>query len=113
LAGHGGVGSRRSVMQSRKSGTVGPGEARDHSFFGTMSGRMVRQVPNGLMEPKLRNQISTGSAHVGNLTGVCRVGEHNLGLAVLRKTVGPETPSIALRFGGYSWDFIISFLGNM
>ena len=113
LAGHGGAGSRRSMMQSRKSGTVGPGEARNHSFFGTMSGRMVRQVPNWLTEPKLRNQISAGSAHVENLTGVCRVGEHNLGLAVLRKTVGLETPSIALKSGGHSWEFINSFLRNM
>ena len=113
LAGHGGVGSRRPMMQSRKSVTVGPGKARNHSFFGTMSGRMVRQVPNRLTEPKLRNQISAGSAHAGNITGVCRVDEHNLGLAMLRKTVGLETPSIASKFGGHSWNFINSFLVNM
>lgn len=112
LAGHGGTGSRRSMMQSRKSSTVGPGEARNHSFFGTMAGRMVRQVPNRLTEPKLRNQISAGSAHAGNIMGVCRVDEHNLGLAMLRKTVGLDTPYIALKFGGYSWDFINSILGN-
>jgi hypothetical protein len=101
LAGHGGVGSRRSMMQSRKSGTVGPGKARNHSFFGTMSGRMVWQVPNRLTEPKLRYQISAGSAHTANVTGACRVGEPNLGLAVLRRTVGLETPCIALKFGGF------------
>ncbi len=113
LAGNGGVGSRRSMMQSRKSVTVGPGETRNHSFFGTMTGRMIRQVPNRLTEPKLRNQISAGSAHTANLTGVCRVGEPNLGLAVQRKNGGMGTPSIVLKFGGYSWDFINSFLGNM
>jgi hypothetical protein len=113
LAGHGGVGSGRSMMQSRKIGTVGPGKARNHSFFGTMSGRMVRQVPNRLTEPKLRNQISAGSAHARNITGVCRVDEHNLGLAMLRKTVGMGTSSIVLKFGGYSRDCIDSFLENM
>jgi hypothetical protein len=77
-----------------------------------MAGRMVRQVPNRLTEPKLRNQISAGSAHAGNIMGVCRVDEHNLGLAMLRKTVGLDTPYIALKFGGYSWDFINSILGN-
>lgn len=88
LAGHGGVGFLRSMMQSRKSGAVGPSEARNHSFFGTTSGRMVRQVPNRLTEPKLRNQISAGSAHGRNLMSACRVGENNLGLAMLQKTVG-------------------------
>jgi hypothetical protein len=113
LAGHGGAGSRRSVMQSRKSGTVGPGETRNHSFFGTMPGRMVRQVPNRLTEPKFRNQISAGYAHTQNLTCVRQVGEHNLRLAVLRKAVGLETPYITLKFGGCSWDFINSFWGNI
>jgi hypothetical protein len=34
-------------------------------------------------------------------------------LAMLRKTVGLETPSIASKFGGHSWNFINSFLVNM
>jgi hypothetical protein len=112
LAGHGGAGSRCSMMQGRKSGTVGPGEAHNHSFFGTMSGRMVRQVPNRLTEPKLRNQISAGSAHVQNLTCVRRVGEHNLGLALLRKAVGLETPYLASKFRRCSGDFMNSILRN-
>lgn len=113
LAGHGSVGSCRPMMQSRKSGAVGPGEACNHPLFGTMSGRMVRQVPNRLTEPKFRNQVSAGSAHAENLTWVCRVGEPNLGLAVLRKAMALETPSIASKFGGHSWNFINSFLVNM
>ena len=87
LAGHGRKDFSRSVMQDWKSGPVCSGEARNHSFLSTTSGGMVRQVPNGLVELKLRNQVFAACAHTTSLDSAWALASHfsdPVGLSIAR-----------------------------